>query len=305
MDKLQQSWKPKRWLATLLSLLLGGTGMLYACNFKWYLFYALTPLLLVALIYFAVGNIFLLGLANLFALVNLVSIVVCTAHTFKICSRFQPIIQRPWYSHWWGIFGIYLLIIVPIVIIRAFFFEPFHIPARSMAPTYNKGDYIIISKFGYGNYGTYGVNFFHAIPSKTIQRGDVVVFSYPPDPKIDYIKRVIGVPNDKLSYTNKTLTINGKRLNTEALPQENERGREILIKESYENTSWRIINIAGMPSIDFELVVPANSYFVMGDNRDNSRDSRHWGVVPAENVKGKVIYSTAINPDIHDALNPN
>ncbi len=173
---------------------------------------------------------------------------------------------------------------------RGFFFEPFHLPAMSMYPNYNKGDYIVISKFGYGNYGTFGMSFMHTPPSTAIQRGDVIVFTYPRNQRVDYLKRVIGLPKDKITYQNKTLIINGKTIVTETLPSTYQ--NESLMRESSTNASWLVINRIDFPAQDFEITVPASSYFVMGDNRDNSNDSRYWGPVPAQNIKGKVIYST-------------
>jgi signal peptidase I len=282
----QQNWKPKRWLAAVLSLLLGYSGMLYIGKLGWFLFYLTSPVLLSVLIYLLVSGIPLFYLLNVFGLITWIFSIGCAVHTFKL-SKFDTE-RRPWYSHWWGILGIYLLIvIIPILTLRTFFFEQFHLSANSMAPNFVKGDHVVISKFGYGNYGTYGFELFRATPSKTIERGDVVVFSYPPDPSIDYIKRVIGLPGDLIKYRNKMLIINDKRLGIESFASQ----YEIRVNESYGDKTWQVMLAPDTQAIDFEVVVPEGHYFVMGDNRDNSRDSRAWGFVPARNIKGKVIYA--------------
>ena len=104
-----------------------------------------------------------------------------------------------------------------ITIFRSFFYEPYRIPSSAMAPTYLNGDYIVISKYGYGNYGAYGINLLKTSPSRRIHRGDLIVFSYPPDPKIDYVKRVIGLPGDHVSYKSKILSINNKTITLNAV----------------------------------------------------------------------------------------
>lgn len=289
MENIQKNWKPKRWLATLLSLFLGCSGMLYLGKGKLYLVYTLATLFAAIATYLSF-NLSLIDLLNLFSLAAFVINIVCAIHTYKLCTNFKEGNLRPWYSHWWGIVGIYLMIVIPIIFFRSFFYEPFYIPSMSMSPNYVKGDHIVVSKLGYGNYGSFGFNILHIAPTKKIQRGDVIVFAHPPNPKIDFIMRVIGLPNDKVTYTKKTLSINGKPLPVLVLPAEYD--NEDLVKEIIGDTSWLIINTPSISPKDFEITVPSNSYFVMGDNRDNSYDSRYWGSVPAKNIKGKVIYST-------------
>jgi signal peptidase I len=160
-----------------------------------------------------------------------------------------------------------------------------------MMPTLLVGDFILVNKFAYGIR-------LPSINTKVLeigdpQRGDIIVFRYPEDPRIDYIKRVVGVPGDKVSYRNKVLYVNGERATI------NEKGRYIGIGGGSQMTGAFHLNeellginhdILIMPSrqiFDFDFTVPEGEYFVMGDNRDNSRDSRYWGTVPDKNLIGK------------------
>lgn len=183
-------------------------------------------------------------------------------------------------------------VLLIVLLLRSFIFEPFRIPSGSMMPTLLVGDFILVNKFSYGLR-------LPVVNSKIIdiaepERGDVVVFRYPKDPSTDYIKRVIGLPGDHVIYVNKQLFVNGqpvKQLGTEsyvgvgsgvsmsgaALREEQLFGanHQILLEENkgiYERMDFR---------------VPEDSYFVMGDNRDNSNDSRYWGFVPEQNLVGK------------------
>lgn len=299
MESTQKVRKPKRWLATLLSLFAGCSGMLYLGKGKWYLVYTFTTLLMAAFGFLAI-SMSLIDFTNVFSLIAFAINIICAVHTYKLCTNFQENSDRPWYSFWWGIIAVYLIIAIPTMIFRSFFYEPFHMPSQSMAPNYNKGAYIVISKLGYGNYGSYGLNFLHTKPTKKTQRGDVIVFSYPPEPSIDYLKRVIGLPGDIISYKSKYLYINNQAVKTKVIgnyQQVNEVTGLINFKEfeeSLDGNTWHVINLPEIAPTDFEFTVPPNSYFVLGDNRDNSADSRVWGEVPAKNIKGKVVYSTVV-----------
>ncbi|MEJ2454479.1 MAG: signal peptidase I [Candidatus Thiodiazotropha sp.] len=190
-------------------------------------------------------------------------------------------------------------VIFIVLILRSFLVEPFRIPSGSMMPTLLVGDFILVNKFSYGIR-------LPVLNTKVInigdpQRGDPVVFRYPKQPQIDYIKRVIGLPGDTIYYKNKTLYING-----EAMPQ-TPVGRYIGIGSGARMTGAikAIENLDGVEHTilvhplapDFAsgcsvlargpITVPEGHYFVMGDNRDNSNDGRCWGFVPDENLVGK------------------
>jgi signal peptidase I len=215
--------------------------------------------------------------------------------------------MQPWWLDWTaGLFPV----IVGVFVLRSFLFEPFKIPSGSMVPTLLVGDLILVNKFDYGV--RLPVLNQKVIANKDPQRGDVVVFRYPPDPRLDYIKRVVGLPGDQISYQNQKLTINGQPVPLKALgefydedslryaPQFSEKLGEkdhrILVdprRSSFFGTDSPRFPFAENCRYSAEGVtckVPAGHYFVMGDNRDNSQDSRYWGFVPDENLVGRAFF---------------
>lgn len=179
-------------------------------------------------------------------------------------------------------------VVLIVFLLRGFIAEPFRIPSGSMLPTLEVGDFILVNKFAYGvripvwNKKVFG----SSIPS----RGDVVVFRYPEDPSIDYIKRIIGVPGDEVAYYNKVIYINGKEISQSEAGNYQQDGSYVQYSRYNEellNVKHDILKTKSTGAGDFVVKVPANSYFAMGDNRDNSRDSRYWGFVPDENLVGE------------------
>jgi signal peptidase I len=185
-------------------------------------------------------------------------------------------------------------VIFIVLLLRSFLVEPFRIPSGSMMPTLLIGDFILVNKF------TYGIRL-PVLHRKIIEitepaRGDIVVFRFPKDPSVDYIKRVIGLPGDRIGYYNKQIVVNGKPIKATPLSEykgvgkgENMTGA-ILLTEDLEKVSHDILIRDGQPSVQGEFTVPPGQYFVMGDNRDNSNDSRYWGTVPEENLVGKAFF---------------
>lgn len=206
--------------------------------------------------------------------------------------------------------GSFFPVIALVFFLRSFLYEPFKIPSSSMVPTLVIGDLILVNKF------SYGVRL-PVLNKKIIdvgdpQRGDVMVFKYPKDMTQDYIKRVIGVPGDKITYENKRLTVNdkpvtyasmGDYLDDESLEYQQQ------YLESLPNVQHRILTNKNKRTIDlgavdsfphrdacvysyekFTCIVPEGNYFMMGDNRDNSADSRYWGFVPNKNIVGKAFF---------------
>ena len=177
-------------------------------------------------------------------------------------------------------------VVLIVLLLRGFVAEPFRIPSGSMLPTLESGDFILVNKFAYGIRPPVWNR--KIIDIADPERGDVIVFRYPENPSIDYIKRVVGVPGDKIAYYNKVLYINGKRIEQEPLGVYQEGFPNLKrFKERLDDAEHDILINVMYPAGDFVETVPENSYFVLGDNRDNSRDSRFWGFVPDENLVGE------------------
>ena len=181
-------------------------------------------------------------------------------------------------------------IILLVLVIRSFIVEPFRIPSGSMLPTLHIGDFILVNKFAYGI--RLPVINYKIIPVDEPERGDVVVFRYPRNPDIDYIKRIVGLPGDTVGYYHKTIYINGEPVVQKVKKKTAEMLGIIPVNSELrsEKLGKHVHDILIMPDrhlVEGEMVVPEGHYFVMGDNRDNSNDSRFWGTVPEENLVGK------------------
>jgi signal peptidase I len=195
------------------------------------------------------------------------------------------------------------VIIFFVLVFRSTLFEPFKIPSGSMIPTLMIGDFILVNKTSYGLKVPFTEWFdeptYLTGPAKP-ERGDVVVFKFPKDPSINYIKRVVGLPGDRIQVIDKVVHINGTPISTESLEPEsfmNDMDEKFKIYnfeffKSKTGNAEHIIqqHVDNYYSSDMgETVVPSENYFVMGDNRDFSSDSRVWGFVPFKNIKGKAI----------------
>lgn len=183
-------------------------------------------------------------------------------------------------------------IILVVLVIRSFIAEPFRIPSASMVPTLHIGDFILVNKFNYGiRLPVLNTKVFELDEP---ERGDVVVFRYPPQPEIDYIKRVVGLPGDRVGYFDKTLYINGEVIAQDGVEKQAEHvgivpARNKLYHE-HLGDGYQIAISPKLQRVEVDYVVPEGEYFVMGDNRDNSSDSRFWGTVPEQNLVGKAFY---------------
>jgi signal peptidase I len=211
---------------------------------------------------------------------------------------------------WWVEYSIsFFPVILIVFLLRSFLVEPFKIPSGSMIPTLLIGDFILVNKF------TYGIRLpvinLKVIDVNSPQRGDVMVFRYPADPSLDYIKRVVGLPGDRIEYRDKRLTVNGRQVPRRQVGDYESRERlqyfprylenfggaehEIILEKEAPGFVTRGMDFRHSGNCDYNsgglvCTVPAGHYFMMGDNRDNSSDSRVWGFVPDANIVGKAFF---------------
>jgi len=185
-------------------------------------------------------------------------------------------------------------ILLIVLILRSFIAEPFRIPSGSMKPTLLEGDFILVNKYIYGvRLPVTGTKF---IKMGEPQRGDILVFRYPKNTKVDFIKRVVGVPGDKISYKDKVLYLNGEPVAQEFsgkvvdIDGYGNRREMSQFKEMLPNKPHDIFIQGNQDGRFDEIIVPEGKYFVMGDNRDNSEDSRVWGFVPENLILGKAFF---------------
>ncbi|HLT89828.1 MAG TPA: signal peptidase I [Woeseiaceae bacterium] len=172
-----------------------------------------------------------------------------------------------------------------VLVIRSFVFEPFRIPSGSMRPTLLEGDYIFVTKYAYGL--RLPVTNTKILETGSPERGDVVVFRLPSDPSVNYIKRVVGLPGDTIAYRDDVLFVNGERVEKRRAGTDPEWLQAAYI-ERLGDREHRIL-LSDRVSLEGEWKVPEGEYFMMGDNRDNSQDSRVIGTVPEENLVGKAV----------------
>lgn len=271
------NWTPKAWIAILLGVVLQAFTFLYLNRPKLFWLYFLLSCV-VSIIDWKYQTLF-----------TIIFSLICPIHAYFIAKNFKYSSERAWYSKWWGIPAIYVSFFATVFFFRSFLYEPFLFPSASMQPTINQGNYIIVKKLGYGTYGTYGLS----LTSKEIaspdlmQKGKLYAF-YPPHKDIPFVKRLVALPGDTVAIRGNVVTINGSALVTDMLYKTD----QITVYEQQLNGITHLIQrINTRPSVDMdEIAVPEKSYFFMGDNRDNSADSRLWGYVASDSIIGEVVY---------------
>jgi signal peptidase I len=219
----------------------------------------------------------------------------------------ERLTRRPWYLEYTASF---FPVILVVFVLRSFFFEPFRIPSGSMIPTLQIGDLILVNKYQYGV--RLPVIHTKIVDIGSPQRGDVMVFRFPHNPSQDYIKRVVGLPGDKVEYLNRRLSINGVPVPSRPAERYFEEGRVqyynqfvetlgsvehriilndgpgVPVAQGFQHTHPQACQYASPEGVT--CTVPPGHYFMMGDNRDNSEDSRFWGFVPEENIVGRAFF---------------
>jgi signal peptidase I len=285
MDAPNTAWKPKPWIAVCLAVFLMPFAFLYLSR----------PGL--AVTYFVVALVVAItGLTDVLQLVDGTSIsailqwglvAVAALHAFQLAHRYEPIAVRPALSSPKVLASGVLGVGAAIFLVRAFLYEPFTVPSVAMYPTARQGSLLVVEKLGYGDYGTFGLTLWNTRATAELERGDLVVFRLPQDPSVRYFKRVIGLPGDTVTFDGKRISIDGRPVATTLVSTE---GAQEIFEEAFEGVTYRVAHNTDQPSRGGTYVVPQDSYFVLGDNRDNSRDSRFFGPVSVDDLTGKVVY---------------
>ena len=297
--------RPSKWIAAVLGLFIQPAGMLYVARPGWAAAYLALALIIV------LGNMFVLRDRELAGnAIALLVAIICAIHAYHL-ARDSRVLRRPWYSRWYGLVGIVAAFAALVLGTRAFLFEPLRFLSGSMTPSIEPRAHLIVKKWGYGNYGAYGMHFMRTGMSSEVRRGDIIVFEYPENTALSYAQRVVGLPGDRISYYNKRLKVNDQEAPRRRIGDYVHKDRAIRTLQYLERLGDReypiLIEaeapaaIASVKAFPFDercaytteglsCQVPDGRYFVLGDNRDSSSDSRIWGFVPARNILGKVQY---------------
>lgn len=300
--------KPKKWIAVLLGIFAAPIGMMYVAQVRWAAIYLVTALAI------GVAGLFYLQNELMADVVRIAFAFICATHAYHLAARYPDDKPRPVYSRWYGLLGMAFGLFSAAFVVRAFIVEPFRFPSGSMLPTIPLQSHLIVQKWGYGNYGTYGINLVRSSISATLNRGDIIVFELPSDISISYAKRLIGLPGDRIEYRDKHLIINGQPVRAElaGMYEYATHDQRPIKGDTYTETldagthtiliqsdlpTVRSNHVATFPHRDqchydesgFTCNVPEGHYLMLGDNRDNSNDSRYWGFVPSNRIVGKVL----------------
>ncbi|MEL0166670.1 MAG: signal peptidase I [Pseudomonadaceae bacterium] len=274
---MPSSWKPRRWLTVLLGIVLQPFVFLYVNRPRLFWLY-----LLITLVVAAVDWYFGLALTLLFSL-------ICPVHALLIARRFDADMPRRWFNRASVAVGLYLAVMLSILGARTFLYEPYEVPSASMHPTLVEGNLFVAQKWGFAHRSLFGLTLpgSDGLDARHLQRGEVYVF-YPPAHDVLYVKRLMALPGDVIALTPDGVVINGEKLSRELL---SELDGVRVYREQNGGKSYRIQQLdaaAQQPIQTFK--VPEGHYFFLGDNRDNSNDSRYWGSVEAARIVGEMVW---------------
>ncbi|MFP5393137.1 MAG: signal peptidase I [Gammaproteobacteria bacterium] len=293
--------KTAAWIAVVLSMVSSSLGLLYARRPLLAIAFGAASLALgiAAFVGVPVGSVLLLG-----SIVGLWLAGVILAYR---SAKRAPEGVAPWYARWYGLAGISAVVILTVTLFRVFLYEPFRMRSSSMAPSVPSEARLVVQKHGFGHLSTYGLKLGKLPASAALKRGDIIAFDYPRDPKQTYIKRIIGLPGDRVTYRDKEVFVNGQSTRMRALAgADAEPGVQRHLNRLGDITFETLVHADRPPAAEgawefamrercvksggeVQCEVPAGHYFVMGDNRDNSFDSRYWGFLRADLVVGKVV----------------
>jgi signal peptidase I len=292
-----KKWKPNLALLIMLTIFFLPLSFAYLNKFRFFVLY-----------FFAYVTSALLSSAYsyepLYPQIFLAVIIIGSIHLILIYKHSKDDYTRKWYSKPKGLIALLALtLIIPVFVIRIFLVEPFRIPTGSMEPNLNIGDLIFVNKLGFGNITAFGYRLWQGGVTANFERGSILIFLHPDGDNVAHIKRVIGFPGDEILIRDKQVYIRkdcerkNKKCKFKKLKRvkvtENSLTDEAIFMETIDNKSYQIklypIVIEEQGSYNMSavrLTVPEGHYFFLGDNRDNSNDSRFWGYVPEENLIG-------------------
>ncbi|MGF1726129.1 signal peptidase I [Photobacterium nomapromontoriensis] len=292
---METYWKPKGWLAIILGIITQQFVFLYVNKAR----------------YFGVYSVLMIAIMIIDVNYYWVLFILCPVHAYIAARRYKSSENRLWYARWWMPLLANFSILSIIFVSRVFIIDYYSIPSSAMAPSLNEGEYIVIDKRGFGNYRFAGVQFGKSESKVEPERGEIIAFQYPKNPQIDFVQRIIGLPGDTIVYKNKKLVVipscEGKTdlcsdpiiEKVEIKPYDK---YSVVYEESIDKNKYNILNNKNRRDQMHRYYqqnenptgvwkVPAGQYFVMGDNRDNSLDSRYFGFVPKGYIIGTVAYS--------------
>ena len=307
-------WKPSKLLAGILALFLNAFAFLYVNKARWFWVYVIVTLIVAKASMGHYENPLLQSLIH-DGYLSIALALICIGHSVYLAHYYDADEQRKWFARWYAVLLIVIGVFGLIGVVRLYVVAPFQIPSSAMLPTLTPGSHVLVSKSGFGNKTLFTSEIYQTESSVKLSRADIIVFRYPLDRDILYIKRVIGLPGETIRYENKQVFVKPrclpetescaeyKALELTALPEHTLSSPPLLIFQEDVGSQQHYIainmqreipahfyfNQPGTPTTEWK--VPANHYFVMGDSRDNSRDSRFWGFVPEHDIVGRVIYS--------------